>query len=104
MVIEKRFAVCVTISKKGDILLKVKVHPNSSKSGIDGVYGDCIKIKLNSPPVEGKANGELLKYLSKFLKVPKSKLEIVSGEKGRTKIIKISGIKEEDLRKKIGAN
>ena len=96
----KRSVVCVTISKKGEILLKVKVQPNSSKSGIEGIYGDSLKIKLNSPPVEGKANGELLKFLSKFLKVPKGNLEIISGKNSRIKTIKITGIDERELKEK----
>ncbi len=99
----RKFAVCVTISKKGDLFLKVKVQPNSSKSGISGIFDGALKVSLNSPPVEGKANDELIKYLSKFLHIPKRNIEIVQGERGRIKTVKIEGISEEILREKIGA-
>jgi len=56
---------------------------------IAGLHGDAIKIKLTAPPVGGEANKMCVKFLSKCLGVPKSSLEIVSGQTGRTKRILI---------------
>ncbi|MCG2759217.1 MAG: DUF167 domain-containing protein [Desulfobacteraceae bacterium] len=52
---------------------------------ITGTYGDAIKIKLTAPPVDGAANKMCIKFLAKYLKVPKTSLEIISGHTSRTK-------------------
>jgi len=69
------------------IVLKVFVQPRSAKNMIAGQHGDALKIKLTAPPVDGAANKMCIQYLAKFLKVPKSSLEIISGHSSRTKRI-----------------
>ena len=69
------------------IVLKVFVQPRSAKNMIAGQHGDALKIKLTAPPVDGAANKMCIQYLAKFLKVPKSALEIISGHSSRTKRI-----------------
>jgi len=70
---------------------KIQVIPLSSKSEILGSLADgTIKIKLKSPPFEGRANAELIKLLSKFFSVPKSQVKIIKGLKSKKKIIEIS--------------
>ncbi len=70
--------------KDGFVYLKVKAQPNSSKNKIAGIYGDAIKINIKAPAVEGAANKELIKFLSKEFKVPKSSIEI-KGESSKQK-------------------
>jgi uncharacterized protein len=67
------------------ITLTVFVQPRSSKNMIAGVHDHALKLKLTSPPVDGAANKMCIQYLAKCLKVPKSSIEIVSGQKSRTK-------------------
>jgi len=67
------------------IILKVFVQPRSSKNMIAGQHGDALKIKLTAPPVNGAANKMCIQYLAKWLKVPKSSIEIISGHNSRTK-------------------
>jgi len=69
------------------IVLKVFVQPRSAKNMIAGQHGDALKIKLTAPPVDGAANKMCIQYLAKFLKIPKSSLEIISGHTSRTKRI-----------------
>lgn len=69
------------------VIFKVFIQPRSSKNMITGVYGDALKIKLTAPPVNGAANKMCIKYLAKVLKIPQSKLEIISGHTSRTKHI-----------------
>ncbi len=69
------------------IVLKVFVQPRSAQNMIAGQHGDALKIKLTAPPVDGAANKMCIQYLSKFLNVPKSALEIISGHSSRTKRI-----------------
>jgi len=73
--------------KSAGIILKVFIQPRSSKNMIAGLYGDALKIKLTAPPVDEAANKMCIKYLAKWLKVPKSSIEIVSGHKNRTKLL-----------------
>lgn len=69
----------------------IKVVPNSSKCEILGVIGGCVKVKLDVPPIEGKANEKLIKFLSKYFGVPKTNISIISGDTGRNKILFIKG-------------
>jgi len=82
------------------IVFKVFVQPKSSKNMISGLYGDAVKIKLTSPPVDGAANKMCIKYLSDIMKIPKSKIEILSGHTSRTKhiIIKYNNNSEADFK------
>ncbi len=80
------------MSKKieNEITLKIKVEPSSSQSGIVGPYGDALKVKLTAPPVEGKANKELIELLAKELGIRKKDIEITSGQSSKNKTVKIS--------------
>ena len=79
-------------NRKNELTIKIKVEPRSSKTGIVGPYGDALKVKLTSPPVEGKANKELIEVLARELKVKKKDIEIVSGQSSKNKVVRISGI------------
>jgi uncharacterized protein (TIGR00251 family) len=79
-------------NRKNELTIKIKVEPRSSKSGIVGPHGDALKVKLMSPPVEGKANKELIEVLARELKVKKKDIEIVAGQSSKNKVVRISGI------------
>ncbi len=83
-----------TTKPKDHLILKIKVEPRSSKSGIVGPYGDSLKVKLASSPVEGKANKELIEVLSKEYGIPKKDVEILSGHNSKNKIVKLVGVKD----------
>ncbi|MEK7991005.1 MAG: DUF167 family protein [Thiotrichaceae bacterium] len=72
-----------------DLLLAVHVQPRSSKTEIIGVYGERLKIKITAPPVDGKANKELIKLFAKLFSVPKSHIYLLNGETSREKRFKI---------------
>ena len=67
------------------IILNMRIQPRSSKNMIAGRHGDALKIKLTAPPVGGAANKMCIQYLSKWLDIPKSSIEIIAGHTGRTK-------------------
>jgi uncharacterized protein (TIGR00251 family) len=75
----------------------VRVVPRSTKEGVAGCEGGVVRIRLNAPPVEGKANEALVRFLAKALGVPKSRIALVSGEKGRNKIVRVDGITRDTL-------
>ena len=73
--------------KDGCLIVSLRVIPRASKDGFQGLLGDALKVRIQAPPVEGKANTYLLRFLSKQWKIPKSTLELLSGETGRNKRI-----------------
>ena len=90
-------------STSGGAVLTIRVVPRASKNSIDGPLGDALKIRLQSPPVDGKANKELVRFLADVLDVSASQVSILSGETGRSKRVRITGISEADLLSKITA-
>ena len=73
--------------------LTIRVTPRARKTEFGGVLEDgTVRIRIAAPPVEGKANKALVKYLSELFGVRKNKIEIVAGEKGLDKIISIDGM------------
>ena len=71
--------------------MKVKFHiqPGAKKNEIVGMHGDAIKVKLKAPPVDGKANEELVKFLAKELGIARSSVTIVAGATSRSKLIEL---------------
>ena len=73
-----------------DLILSIRVQPRASRDEVVGVYGDHLKIRLTAPPVDGKANQHLLRFLAKYCRVPRARVELISGQTGRTKKVRIS--------------
>lgn len=72
------------------LILKLYIQPGAKHDEIVGIIQDELKIKLASPPIDGLANTSLIKLLSKRLKIPKSTITIISGEKSRHKLLEIN--------------
>jgi uncharacterized protein (TIGR00251 family) len=83
-----------------DLTIKIYLQPKASKNRIVGPYRDGIKVRVTAPPVEGKANEGLLRFLAKEWKISLSHIEIIRGHHSREKILKISTDKELDLFRK----
>jgi len=87
--------------KKG-AALAVRVTPRASKNEIVDILRDgTVKVHLTAPPVEGKANEALLKFLAKVLEIPVRQLEIVAGANGRDKLISVVDMDAITVHKKI---
>ena len=80
----------------------MKVHPRAKKDAITGEVGDALKLSLTAPPIDGRANGACIEFFAKLLKVPRSSVTIASGQSARTKVIRVSGLSVEEIRKRIG--
>lgn len=78
----------------GDLILRVLIQPRASRDEIAGPQGDELKIRITAPPVDGKANTHLIKFLAKACKVAKSQIAIESGETGRHKRVRIRAISQ----------
>ncbi|MGD8633276.1 MAG: DUF167 domain-containing protein, partial [Anaerolineales bacterium] len=82
--------------------LTIRVTPRARKTEIGGVLEDgTLRVRIAAPPVEGKANKALIKFLSKVLGVRKNMVEIVAGERGLDKIISIVGMPATEAESKI---
>ena len=87
-------------TEKG-IVLPVRAVPRAGKNEIQGVHGDALKIRLQAPPVDGKANETLIRFLSDLLKIPRAQITIIAGESGRNKNILITGLSKAELINKL---
>ncbi len=73
-----------------DLHLHVHILPRSSSNTVSGVYNGALKVKLTAPPVDGKANRFLLKFLASEFSVPASHVSIIRGHSGRDKHLRIT--------------
>lgn len=70
---------------KGMVLIRCHIQPGASKNEVAGAHGDRMKIRIKAPPVDGKANKELIAFLSKVMGVPKGSLSILRGLSSKQK-------------------
>ena len=82
---------CLSHLADGTIALRLHVQPRASSNGIAGLQGDLLKLRLTTPPVDGKANKAVIAFLAKLLKLPKSAVTLKSGHQSRSKTVIIEG-------------
>jgi uncharacterized protein (TIGR00251 family) len=78
-----------SVTEKG-IVLNLHIQPRASKNQVCGLQDNALKIRLTSPPVDGAANKLCREFLAELLGLPRSALEIISGETSRHKRIRIT--------------
>lgn len=82
--------------------LTIRVTPRARKTEISGFMGDgTLRIRVSAPPVDGKANAALIKFLAKILGVKKSSVEIVAGEKSLSKIVSVLDLSARQVEQRI---
>jgi hypothetical protein len=74
-----------------DLLLEVRVQPRASRSEFAGMFGDRLRIRLQAPPIDGRANAALVQFLADAFDVPRSQVEVERGLSGRDKRVRIRG-------------
>lgn len=82
--------------------LEVKAVPGAPRSEVCGWLGTQLKVKVQAPPVEGKANEALVRFLSETLGLPRRNIELLRGDTSRQKVLRITGLTEADLRSRLG--
>ena len=73
----------------GNLMLTLYIQPGAKSSAVVGLHGDALKIKLASPPIDGKANKALLQFIAAKFDIPLRKIKLIRGEKSRHKTIEI---------------
>ena len=77
--------------------LHLRVYPNAGRNELNGFTDGVLRVKIAAPPVDGKANRELIIFLSRVLGVSRSALTIVKGQTGRNKVIAVNGLSHDDI-------
>jgi uncharacterized protein len=73
------------------IVLTVHVQPGAKRNEVSGPYGDALKIRIASPPVDGQANAALIAFLAKLFAVPARQVRLLRGQSARYKTVEIAG-------------
>ncbi len=69
--------------------IRLRVVPNAPKTEIVGAYGEGLKVKVKAPPLDGKANEELVKFFAKHHGISRNSVRIITGDTSRDKLIEI---------------
>jgi len=86
---------------EGELRFRVLAVPRASRSEVTGEMEGALRVRIAAPPVDGAANKELIKVLSKFLGVSKSDVEISAGEGSRRKTVTVRGAKAKDAARRL---
>ena len=81
--------------------LRVRVQPRASREGLGGVRAGALVVRLAAPPVEGRANDALVRYLSAALDVAPSKVRLQQGARGRDKLLLLAGASIDAVRARL---
>lgn len=92
---------------QGGVTLAVRAQPGAKKTAIAGIYGEGasaqLKIAVQAPPVEGRANTALILFLAELFGISKSSVELISGELSRGKVFLLRGMAEQRARETLQA-
>jgi hypothetical protein len=93
----------ITDSKSG-VIIQVHASPRASKTQVQGLHGEALKIRLQAPPVDGKANETLIEFLAKTLGIPQRQITLISGQTSRQKRLNLQGITANQVGIRLGIN
>jgi hypothetical protein len=79
------------VAADGRITLTLHIQPGAKKTEFAGLHGDALKIRLAAPPVDGKANEALIRFIAETLGLTKSNVDLKSGQTSRRKVLEIHG-------------
>jgi uncharacterized protein len=83
--------------RDGAAIFSVRVQPRAGKNQIAGEMGGALKLRLQAPAVENRANEALIEFLAQILKTPRSAVRILSGDRSRTKRIEVRGVTQQQI-------
>ncbi len=81
--------------------MRLRVVPNAKRSEVVGIHGDAIKVKVQAPAMDGKANEALLEFLAETMGVPRRAVQIVAGERSRDKTISVAELDADEARRRL---
>ena len=84
-----------------EVRISVRVHPRATKNEVAGVADGIWQVRVSAPPVKGKANKELVVFLSQKLRVAKDKVNIIVGHTARNKVVAIRDLSQEEVTRRL---
>jgi uncharacterized protein (TIGR00251 family) len=81
--------------------IRVRLTPRSARAGLAGWQDGDLRVKVTAPPVEGKANAALERLLAAVLHVPRSRVRVVAGARGRAKTVAIDGLSQDETLRRL---
>ncbi|HEU4411885.1 MAG TPA: DUF167 domain-containing protein [Polyangiaceae bacterium] len=92
----------LSLSERGPaVRFGVYVKPRASKTALAGVREGQLVVAVAAAPVEGEANGELVRALGELLGVPRRQVRIVAGQGGRSKVVEVEGLSAGEVRARL---
>ncbi|MBK8302832.1 MAG: DUF167 family protein [Pyrinomonadaceae bacterium] len=89
------------VEKESALTFPIRVVPRASRTEIVGIHDGALKVRIASPPVDGAANIEIVRFLAKTFGVSKGDVFIISGETSKNKRIKIKNLSKSSFEEKI---
>jgi uncharacterized protein (TIGR00251 family) len=86
------------------VSIMVHAQPGAKRTEVVGMHGGSLKIRIQAPPLDGKANDELVRFFAKILNVTRSDVKMIRGDKSREKVFVISDMDDIEARKKLLPN
>ena len=89
------------VAASGGSTVEVRLSTRSSRRGVGSVRGGALELRVNAPPVDGKANGEARKLLAGLLAVPASSVSLKKGRTSRQKVFFLEGLSVAETRARL---
>jgi uncharacterized protein (TIGR00251 family) len=84
------------------VTLRLRVIPGARRDEIAGWYGDAVKVRCQAPALDGRANESVIEFLAERLRVKRSDIELVHGERSRSKVIEVNGLASDEAYARLG--
>jgi uncharacterized protein (TIGR00251 family) len=89
---------------EGGVYVELRVSPGAKSTAVKGLYGDgVIRLSIAAPPVKGKANAEVERYLAQLLRLSRSEVTVTKGVSSRNKLVLVSGLGLDEIRISLSA-
>ncbi len=85
------------INPDGETRITIRVQPNAARNEVLGLSGDVLRLRIAAPPVRGRANKELIAFLSRRLNISRQSVTIVRGHTAREKVVAINGLNRRQI-------
>ncbi|HSK18653.1 MAG TPA: DUF167 domain-containing protein [Longimicrobiales bacterium] len=94
----RRYRRVMITQRESSVHVRVRAQPRASRTEIVGEHDGSIRIRLAAPPVDGAANEELIRHIAKRVGVARSRVRVLTGDTGRSKVVEIDGVEATAVR------